>query len=178
MCNMQVTNKKDGSTRPARSPTAEEMADFIMEVLDYINSHKYPYGSEPTADKPFPSTFIPLISLDNAAVHMRLREVFPYSAECGVLNPIAFNQCSPPPYSPDMHKVIEHPHGTICSALNRWLERRKTNLPNIWEVFKKLEQLFYQLITPESVQKDIKSLKCTFKKVVQLKGAWPPRKYR
>jgi hypothetical protein len=130
---------------------------------------------QPTPDKPIPARCVPIFSMDNASVHVRLRDVF----ALGQLKmPKSSFDCSPPPYSGDLHKVIEHVHGTLCSAFERWLERQTKMPDTLEELYAKLEAMFYDIITPESVQKDVASLQDTFKEVIRLGGQNPARKFR
>lgn len=173
---MQVTTKA-GVTRLAKTPTAKEITDFLSDVEEAVQQMKCKPGEQPSSDKPFPPDFVPLISLDNAAVHVKAIEDYVKQSADPTMARFRFS-CSPPPYSPDLHKVIEHVHGTVCTAFNKQLQDLKAEPKSIVQLYNKLEDIFYSMTTAASVQKDVDSLQETFKQVIDLEGAFPPAKYR
>jgi hypothetical protein len=84
---------------------------------------------------------------------------------------------SPPAYSPDMHKVIEHVHGTVVTAFRKQLREMVKPHTTIIQYCKMVEKLFYA-ITPQSVQDDIRSLEATWHEVIKCEGGYPSRKFR
>lgn len=151
------------------------MKDFVAELLQKFREKTCPAGSQPTPDKPIPHGLPPLFSMDNASVHLKMRELA--QQQLGI-SPTTFTMCSPPPYSGDLHKVVEHVHGTICEEFNRYILDLTVPPTDITDLFAKLEAIFFKEITPKSVQQDMKSLEQTFKEVIRLEGAYPARRFR
>jgi hypothetical protein len=118
--------------------------------------------------------FKPLWSLDNAPVHgTAISGPWPTRPE-GLWNVV-----SPPPYSPDLHKVIEHVHARVCTEFMDWIVKNpNTAYDCIEDYYARLEYMFQEIITPESVRKDVDSLLQTFAKVLEAGGGYPEPKYR
>jgi hypothetical protein len=179
---------KNGKTVDCRAPNAQEIRDFLFNCWKKIMSKTaLPTAAKPasvdkppTGDKPIPFGFYPEFSLDNTNVHICAYN--PPKGQVWAQKPpgATFGSVQPPAYSPDLHKVIEHVHAVLCTAFMKQIEQ--TNGPSrgadIKTYFKQLEQLFYQLITPESIQKDAKSLRKTIEEVKRLEGGWPAAKFR
>jgi hypothetical protein len=134
-------------------------------------------GQQPTDSKPFPPGMVPIISLDNASIHVKAKQL----AKKGV--PRLFPGKSVkfwelPAYSPDIHKVIEHVHGTVYNAFKKQLIECDSR-PETWEpFFGMVKAAFLEHVTTASVRGDIASLQETLKQIVEAKGGWPSKKYR
>jgi len=75
-------------------------------------------------------------------------------------------------YSPDMNKPIEHVFGILTSQMHIFI--RENRRRETVEVYKKhLSGLFFKL-TPDSVQRDVKSLHETCKSILDAQGDWAP----
>lgn len=168
---------KQGKTVECKAPNAPEIQKFIEDVHEKLDSLTITPGQLETFKRPIPSGWRAEWSLDNAAVHKKAYEDPAWEKKP---KNASFGQVQPPPYSPDMHKVIEHVHGTLCSAFRVWLEanHKEAAEMDIPTLFKQLEKLFYQHITVQSVRKDLQSLAKTFSQVKELNGAYPAAKYR
>jgi hypothetical protein len=88
-----------------------------------------------------------------------------------------------PPYSADMHRVVEHSHGIIASEFQKWLYKNPTlNQPVDYQ--NAVREIAYKHITPASVEADVKKLKPLYSKVATPKaeggtgGEWPGKKMR
>lgn len=117
----------------------------------------------------------PKYSFDNAAIH-----------DMGQLEDLAItweDRVELPPRSPDMHKVIEHVFGTLEIAMQEALHD-DPGLTRGHQYAALLRDLFKSRITPQSVQKDIKSLYPLYrllhrsKKYGGVGGDWPPARFR
>lgn len=159
--------------KPALSPTAQEIQDLVKAVVAEIAAQTCAEGEEPDTLKPFPAGFVPCISLDNAPVHTRAKE-----AMVAQHMPCTFERI--PPYSPDIHKVIEHVHGIVQRAFQRNLLRRSAeNLPDtVPELFATMRSIFDRKVTTTLVRKDILSLQATLQAIIDNKGRYPERKLR
>lgn len=135
-----------------------------------------PEGQEPTESRPIPYGIRPYFSLDNVPTHLKAIKDQQWASTV----PAVFDdEVSPPPNSPDLHKVIEHVHANTCSAFKEWvLLRSHTPRPSIEAYFDKLKQIFYATITPKMIQDDVLSLKGTFQEVCKLGGEYPAAQYR
>lgn len=168
---------KEGKTVECKAPNALEIQQFIEETHNKLEAMTRVPGAADTSSRPIPPSWQAEWSLDNANVHKAA-----YTDPAWLKKPLnaRFGEVQPPPYSPDFHKVIEHVHGTLCSAFKKWLREHaeEAALMDLPTLFKQLEQLFYKCITKESVQKDVMSLSETIIQVRALKGAYPAARYR
>lgn len=164
---LQVT-EKDGTVRPAKAPTHEELWDVIENTWDKLKK-----------DARVPQGFVPFWSLDNARVHVSCWTTFVEDwKKTGRMPPGAFGAIQPPPYGPDMHKVIEHVIGTVSKAFKEEVRRMTYAHDSIEEYFQIFKRIFEQKITAQSVQRDIDSLLETYRQVIVKHGGWPDPKYR
>jgi hypothetical protein len=158
---------KGGKEVPSRAPAGAEIQAFIEETADKLKAH-------PLIPANFRPYFLPLWSLDNAPVHKAAISMAWPNKPAGL-----FNSVSPPPYSPDLHKVIEHVHARVCTEFMDWIVKHPNIVYNtIEEYFARLENIFYSVITAEIVKKDVQSLQLTFAKVVEAQGGYPAPKFR
>lgn len=117
----------------------------------------------------------PFYSWDNASWHasVKLENVGLTTADKWEL----------PPNSPDMHKVIEHVVGNVKRALrNKLVDNAR--LCTVERLKPACEDVFFNQIAKESVQKDIDSLPNTYKHIHAKKnqggteGNWAQARYR
>lgn len=77
-------------------------------------------------------------------------------------------------------QVIEHVHGILVKAMNKWLAMNRctkgVGLASVLQ--RKFAELFKELITPESVHKDVKSLVKTWEHVRDNEGCYTPAELR
>ena len=112
----------------------------------------------------------PIYSFDNAPVHQ--------AANLQPLGIVGHRRAELPPSSPDMHKCIEHVFGTLTRAMNASLHRNP-GLSTAADYKAEVERLFNTIITRESVQKDVSSLKDTYRAIKDdVAGDWPARHLR
>lgn len=111
-----------------------------------------------------------LYSYDNPRIHQGAQDDL---EEIGI-SPL--DRVPLPPYSPDMHKVIEHIHSNLGKALKRRLDEdsRICKPKHYAEV---LQEEFYKMDTA-SIQSDIKSLKKTYNEIARRGGEWPHSCFR
>lgn len=162
-----MQTKKGGKSVPSRAPAAAEIQAFIEETAAKLQAH-------PAVPASFKPHFKTLWSLDNAPVHgTAISSTWP-TKPAGL-----FGVVSPPPYSPDMHKVIEHVHAIVCTEFMDWIVKHPNVVySTIEEYFDRLEHIFYTVITSESVRKDVASLQLTYAKIIEAGGGYPAPQYR
>jgi hypothetical protein len=165
---------KDG--RVALGPTAEEFADAVMAPtivaaeLGLDNLQHEPAHSATT----FRNGVQILYSFDNAKIHESavsrgLLDMYDWKA--------AKDRLTLPPYSPDMHRVIEHSHGTATYAFRQWLYQNpdKNTLQDYKEGF---EMVYKQVNTPAVIRKDVAGLTELYSWVHNNRGEMAPKKMR
>ena len=176
---LQLKKGKDGKMVMAKAgaPDYKDMQRFLTQCMARIDDWRAPAGQNPSDKFPIPHNFFPIWSLDNAPVHAKA-----YNDLTWKNKPAGdFGHAQPPPYSPDLHKVIEHVHGTVCVKFREELDKMTHPLPTIKEYFRKIQLIFYTSITAQSVQEDVRSLfgaEGTMMQIVGAKGGYPAAKYR
>jgi hypothetical protein len=75
-----------------------------------------------------------------------------------------------PELSSDMHKVVEHVHAWLDFHMQRWLLKQNRATITIDACKQQLEHLFYNVLTKESIQKDVRSLAQTYEAIVLAGG--------
>ena len=112
----------------------------------------------------------PIYSFDNAPIHQ--------GADLQALGLAGPMRAPLPPSSPDMHKCIEHVFGTLTRAMQKSLHRN-LELTTAAEYKAEVVRLFNTIITPASVQKDVATLKDTYRAIRdEVAGDWPARHLR
>lgn len=117
----------------------------------------------------------PRYSFDNATIH-KMEELEGLALDWN-------DRVELPAKSPDMHKVIEHVFGTLETAMQEALHD-DPSLSRGHQYAALLRDLFKNLITPDSVQKDIMSLYPLYRMLSRSKNAggvggdWPPARFR
>lgn len=154
--------------RAAKAPTHKEFRAFIRAVLKEWRAKEQAAGRH-VAD--------PILSWDNAPVHGRVRE-----GEWADLNIHADStHMGVPPYSPDMHSVIELSHALVCKKMKAQIARGEWSREGtgLMPYIKELERLFYSMITPEWAQKTTHRLFIdVLPAIVAIRGDYPPKKLR
>lgn len=113
----------------------------------------------------------PIYSFDNAPIHQAAED------DLCKLGIYPSRRAPLPPSSPDMHKCIEHVFGTMSNALQASLHR-KPHLSTADQYRQEVLDLFFNAITPASVQKDVASLKDTYRAILAKAGDWPAKPFR
>lgn len=81
-----------------------------------------------------------------------------------------------PPYSPDMHKVIENSHSQVCRALQVFINEHTPTAEDTLQLYiTELETLFYKEITPTWAKNTVKHLfAVTLPAILKADGGYPP----
>lgn len=82
-----------------------------------------------------------------------------------------------PPYSPDIMKVIEHPWNTIKREFRQRVSSDKT-ITDLTAAAALFERVAHEVITPESVAKDVATLRDTLKAIKEAKGGYVNKRFR
>lgn len=82
-----------------------------------------------------------------------------------------------PPYSPDLHRVIEHTHGSAEVAFQKWLHenRGKKTIDEYKQAFK---DIYYKVNTQQSIRADVQGLPRLYQWVWENGGNLPPSHMR
>lgn len=172
-----VQDKKSKRTRPAAGPTALEFTEEVMKpTMEAAN--KLLRGNPEFAEY-FPEGASVLYSFDSARIHQSaLSKDKEGKSMLGAIGFDAEQHRVPlPPYSPDMHKVIEHAHGRAVNKFQDWLY--KTPGPFTMKKYKKqFEKIFKECCTPSIVSADVDSLKGLYNEIRRVQGQLPARQMR
>lgn len=82
-----------------------------------------------------------------------------------------------PPYSHDIHRVVEHALGRLKRAFNLWLYTHpgKRTMEGYMAA---VQDIFYTQITAKSIRREVKKLPSVYRAIKEAKGDWPPRKFQ
>lgn len=157
------------------TPTGEEIAQLIIELLHDIESKTCAPGEVPrvTPGKIYPHGFRPRFSLDNARIHVSAKSML---TQEGFLTPDRF--ISLPPYSGDIHKVIEQVHAVCNSEFDKELERLEEAEESIEGYQVMYLNTFYEKVTQQWIQASVTSLQSTFAQIILAGGAYPSKEFR
>jgi hypothetical protein len=108
-----------------------------------------------------------IYSFDNDSAH---NKALPHLAAAGVLN--GSNRAPLPALSPDMHKVVEHTHGTLMQHFNEMMEELDDSPRTVEFYIKELKKIFFDRITPEMITADTRSLRETYTAIIAAKGGY------
>lgn len=142
---------------------AAEMKAILLEILDVCKQK----GMTKV-----------ILSLDNDRGHTSAMNAL---VNCGVLTAQqAKDMRAPhPSHSPDMHKAVEHVHGTLTTFMQRLMEQTPDSMGHDAKWYmEQLQKYFYDHIKADDIAKDVASLKLTHEEIVRLQGGWPGRGYR
>ncbi len=132
--------------KPAKNPTRQEFVQHVMPQIKAAVEELLlkKHAKQFSADKSW------LFSLDNDYKH-NCAELL---AAIGIM---PGQRLVVPPYCSDLQKVIEHTHGALQTAFHQALDE-DPNLKTMDQLKAKLHELFFTVITAQSVKKDVDSL--------------------
>jgi hypothetical protein len=162
MCSAQTLQGK-----VAAGPTAEEVRDFILECKAEWRS-RVSAGAHVAGD--------PVFSWDNTSIHKNVRK--------GQWEQDGITEAQHtllPPYSPDMHNVIELCHAVITNVLKKEINDAAMggteHSATVWCA--KLQAAFRASITPDWVQGAMRRMYAvTLPAIIQARGGWPAKSCR
>lgn len=152
--------------RPARGPTAQEFREVITEARQAMIAKDM---------DPAHITW----SWDNAAIHGSVEEG---EWEDGPVRVTPDNHTMLPPYSPDMHCMIEQSHALVCGELQKFVNDLKPTMeamPPLKTYIDKLYQIFYSKCDQEWGRDTLRRVFCAvIPAIIDAKGGWPDKKFR
>lgn len=168
-------DKGTGEDRLAKGPTAQEFTDVMQQVMadthvevETKHQDKLTWSGQVHKAK---------YSFDSARIHQSALNTRGDDGSPSMLSDVGFlphMRIILPPYSPDLHKIIEHAHARAMYHFRKWLYQDPTKYTDV-EVYKtKFEELFIQANSANAVKADVASLKETYKYVKDNWGSWPP----
>jgi hypothetical protein len=135
---------------------------------------------DPAYSEWFPAGKRMMYSFDNAPIHSAAMKRDTVSGQ-SMVECYGFDEKKDrlqlSPYSPDMHRVIEHTHATATTAFQKWLLSHRGKL-SVQEYKDAFEGIYRRVVTAASVRKDVRGLPTLYKWVATHGGNWPPAKMR
>lgn len=116
----------------------------------------------------------PTLSFDNPRVHGGPNRWIEIMNACRLSKEQRFLL---PPYSPDMHRVIEHTHARLVSDFQGWLNTHVGDF-DLPAYKAKLQELFYERQTADVIAADVSTLPALYGAIIRAEGAWPPKSFR
>lgn len=169
MACVQVEDKNaPGGERPAKGPTAQEFKFFVGDCDDVWWANQRAEGTH----------IDPRWSWDNASVH---GGAITKEAWTKMLGPTCLEDHSGlPPYSPDMHSVIELAHARIMRPMQEWLDTKyNPGSMGMDDVLLELKAIFLRVITPDWVKNTTHRLYLdVLPAIIQAEGHYPPKSHR
>ena len=164
-------------TKAGNPATAVGQAEFVH----LINNVFYPKVQEVVDSNPaiFRPGYKPIWSFDNARPHTS-------AMESGLLEPAGVTKRTRarlPPYSSDMHKVVEHAIGNTVAAFHRKV-RATSRVRTMEGYIAMLTAAFNEVNTADRISRDVESLMGTYRVIAASKaeggveGGWPPKQFR
>ena len=163
---------KGAHSRYGKGPTAAEFKD----VMDLFGKKAREVMAKVTNSDPdhLPADYEPIFSYDNTNIH--------HDAAAVIGEPGTGSHALLPPYSPDMHKVIEHIFNSVsyilfANAIPKLVAKlgsKPTPPPSIfWD---KVYEVFFQYGRDHlaGIQKDIESLDKTYRWIIDHGGLRAP----
>jgi hypothetical protein len=140
-------------------------AEFLMGQLEESGEHTHTFKD---------GNVNLLYSFDNANIHIS-------AIQNGMLAAYDWSEdkdrLALPPYSPDMHRVIEHSHGTGVNAFRRWLYQNPSK--NTLQDYKEgLEMCYTKANTADVIARDVGGLKELYDWIYHNNGDMAPKEMR
>jgi hypothetical protein len=153
----------------AKGPTA---AEFFKDVLLPVLA-----AAKDKLSKKLEAGVKPQVSFDNDQIHVTALEKHEEELKQKCRWNASTMRCPLSPYSPDMHRVIEHTHGMATLKFRQWLY----NNPKAYDVHqykKAFEQIYRECCTAAVISKDVAGLPEVYKAIIAERGGWPHRQFR
>ena len=145
-----------------------EVRDFVADVKarwEQLERGRTRAGAAPQ----------PVWSWDNAKIHGNVA-----AGEWADFDIATTNHTNLPPYSPDMHNVIEITHSMVTKYMQKFINTQAhISSDNLLVYTKELERIFATHITPQYIQSLTHRLyTVTLPAIVEAKGSYPPHSKR
>lgn len=156
--------KESGSL--ARNPTGEEIRDIIKGIWAKIQAAMK--AGE------WPEWLEPVYSFDNANVHKWAVKGWDNPKEWRIAAGIRGKVHFVPPYSPDLHQVVEHGHANCCKryckVAREYIMGQKPLPKSVLEFVPEVERCFKEGNSLESLEKAICKLERVYEEVIAKGG--------
>lgn len=87
------------------------------------------------------------------------------------------NRAPLPPYSHDIHRVVEHTLGRLKRRFNLWLYTHPQQR-SMQDYMRALQHIFYSIGETKAIADDVASLPSVYRAIKKAKGDWPPRSFQ
>ena len=151
----------------ARSPPTEEIRDIFRVAWNDIKQRDPEYAVRcERGEQPI------YWSLDNAPVHKSAMEGWDdwngWRVQAGIPGTVIWA----PPYSPDLHQVIEHAHANTLRKFQGWLisNVHQKPFPQVLDYFDVIAQCFLDGNEPDSIEKNVAKLTKVYERVIEAHG--------
>jgi hypothetical protein len=160
--------KRGGRQRAAAGPTRDEFKAVVKACLQEWEKLEVPDENGERAT--------PIWSWDNARIHGDVTDGESW-AELGITGR---DHTRLPPYSPDMHSVIELSHAHLMASMQDYINERQAAPQDDLSVYTcKLQELFKTRITPQWAQETTHRLFLeVLPAVLAAGGCYPPKQKR
>jgi hypothetical protein len=169
-----MQDKKSRAERPAAGPTAAEFAEKVLgptvrAAKKRLKGHaSYSKGTEV------------LFSYDSARIHTSAMKLVDETTGKLLLAAYGFKDSHRlllPPYSPDMHRVIEHTHGTAVVMFQAWLYQNPKKC-TIEEYKQAFEGIYRKCCSAQAIAADVAGLPELYNWIYNHEGNWAPNRMR
>ena len=160
---------RGGKRVAARGPTAEEFKAFVRQCLEAWKAQRSPREVIFSMD--------PIFSWDNTRIHGNVLDADGTWPSLGI-TPATHTLL--PPYSPDMHSVIELTHARLMEGMQQYInDREPTANDTLQGYLNVLQGLFKSLITKDWVQATTHRLFIkVLPAILEAEGGYPPKHLR
>jgi hypothetical protein len=169
-----MQDRKSGADRPAGGPTAAEFAEKVLGPT--VKAAKAKLKNHPSISK---GTEL-LFSYDSARIHTSAMKLVDAASGKLLLETYGFKDAQRlllPTYSPDMHRVIEHTHGTAVVQFERWLYQnpQKCTMQEYKQAF---EAIYRKCCSASAIAADVAGLPELYNWIYEHDGNWAPNRLR
>jgi hypothetical protein len=166
---------QDGK-KDAKGPTALEFAQVVMNPVKYAADDAFDTLEQDTPDVLKGKGTTLQYSFDNAKIHLSaIKDGLLQQYVEGFTEEV--DRFPLTPYSPDLHKVIEHTHANAVVEFQKWLHKNpgKSTVAEYKEAFK---ACYHSANSQQSVLRDVNSLPKLYEWVHKNGGKYPPASMR
>jgi hypothetical protein len=169
-----LQDKKSRAQRPAAGPTAAEFAEQVLgPTVREANKRLRGHADLSNGTKV-------MFSYDSARIHTSAMKLVDEASGKRVLAAYGFTDARRlllPPYSPDMHRVIEHTHGTAELMFQKWLyENPKKCTIHQYKVA--FEGIYRECCSAQAIAADVAGLPELYSWIYSHEGEWAPNRMR
>ncbi len=157
----------------AKGVTQEEWKDFMLALKAKLAAELAKPEQRAAWRKATggtPEHCPPIFSFDNPTIHTDPDNM----AELGIVDDVSRQVL--PPYSPDLHRVIERVHARVCQRFQKWVNA-DTQSYCMEGYCQALEYVFWKSEKPSIISADLEKIHLLYEKVIELHGNRAPRPF-